>query len=242
MRTKCEELERRVAALEAEVAELRRLLGRTASAERRSGGLDYVAIGNSLTLHETCSYWWNPVGMAASCAERDYFHLVQAGLRRRFGEVTAKAVNFFEWERSGHDRDQTLAKLDDLLDEHVSLVTVQLGENVVDFSTYDRDYVSLLEYVRKKTGPRTQIIVIGNFWKPDPVRSAAAEKCGADYVSLAEAYDEPKYRSRIGAEVFDAAGGTHIIDHAGVAAHPGDEGMAFIAAKVLDRVKDRGVR
>ena len=243
----CTDCERRVAELEKRLAALER---RVAVLERNSGAskknaiwgddsFNYLAIGNSLTKHGVCKYWWNPVGMAASDADHDYFHLVRRGLEKRFGKVRAHAVNFSVWEITAHDRDQTLAKLDGLLDERLSLVTIQLGENVKDFNTLPEDYVSLIEYVKKKTGGRAQIIVVGDFWRNESVRAEAAAKTGADYASLEEALDDPKYRSRIGAVVFDPRGNEHIVRHAGVAKHPGDEGMVFIAAKILEKVRAR---
>ena len=76
------------------------------------------------------------------------------------------------------------------------------------------------------------------YWKDDPVRAEAAKKCGVDYASLKEALDDPaQYRSRIGAVVYDAKGKPHTVGHKGVARHPGDEGMAFIAGKVLEKVR-----
>ena len=241
----CTDCERRVAELEKRLSALER---RVAVLERNSGAakkkslwgddtFNYLAIGNSLTKHGVCKYWWNPVGMAASDADHDYFHLVRRGLEKRFGEVRAHAVNFSAWEITAHDRDQTLAKLDGLLDERLSLVTIQLGENVKDFGTLPEDYVSLIEYVKKKTRGKAQIIVVGDFWRNESVRAEAAEKCGADYASLKEAFGDPRYRSRIGAVVFDPQGKKHVVRHAGVAKHPGDEGMAFIAEKILEKVR-----
>ena len=40
-----------------------------------------------------------------------------------------------------------------------------------------------------------------------------------------------------GSRVYDAEGKPHTIGHKGVAKHPGDEGMAFIAGTVLEKVK-----
>ncbi len=37
---------------------------------------DYLAIGNSITLHGICDYWWGNYGMAASSIDNDYYHLV----------------------------------------------------------------------------------------------------------------------------------------------------------------------
>ena len=238
---------RRVAELEKRLSELERrvaALERTSAAPRaksvwRDNTFNYLAIGNSLTKHGVCKYWWNPVGMAASDADHDYYHLVRRGLEERFGKVTSQAVNFSTWEITAHDRDQTFSKIDKLLDERVALVTIQLGENVKDFSTLLEDYVSLIEHIRRKTGGKAQIIVVGDFWRDESVRASAAEKCGVDYVSLKAAQSDPKYRSRIGAVVFDPAGNEHVVKHTGVAKHPGDEGMAFIAARILEKVGPR---
>lgn len=37
---------------------------------------NYLALGNSITKHEICSYWFDEVGMAASSEKTDYFHIV----------------------------------------------------------------------------------------------------------------------------------------------------------------------
>ena len=238
----CPECAQRISALERRVAELERKLAALppSPGARQSvwprDTFNYLAIGNSLTRHGICKYWWNLVGMAASDADHDYFHLVIRGLEDRHGKVTAQPFNFSTWERTAHDRDQTLASLDKVLDDRVSLVTIQLGENVVDRGTFAEDYVSLIEHIRRKTGGKAQIIVIGDFWKDETIRGSAAARCGVDYVSLKEIQNDPKYRSKIGAVVFDAEGNRHVVEHSGVAAHPGDEGMAFIAAKVLEKV------
>jgi len=241
----CGDHERRIGELEEKVSELQMQIALVKPAPDPANSLwprdnfNYLAIGNSLTQHGICKYWWNRIGMAASDADHDYFHLVRRGLQKRFGKVTAHAINFSEWEITAHDRDQTFAKIDKLLDDRISLVTIQLGENVKDRKTFDADYVSLIEHIRQKTNGKAQIIVIGDFWKDYPTRAEAAKKCGVDYVPLDETFNDPKYRSKIGAVVFDAEGNRHIVNHAGVAKHPGDEGMAFIADKVLKAVKDK---
>ena len=39
-----------------------------------SENYNYLAIGNSITLHGINDYWWNECGMAASTLENDYVH------------------------------------------------------------------------------------------------------------------------------------------------------------------------
>ncbi len=232
---RCCEHEERIAELEKQIAELQ---AKVAAAEPKSlwsaDTYNYLAIGNSITWHSINNHWWNEVGMAASDAEHDYFHLVVQGLRERFGKVDARVVNFANWERTAHDRVQVLDDLVPLLDERVSLVTIQLGENVQDRRTLAADYEELIRFVQRRTGNRAKIIVIGAWGnREDAIRPAAAAKCGVAYASLAESYGKPEYRSKLGAIVRDAAGKAHRVDHAGVAWHPGDAGMALIARQVL---------
>ena len=48
------------------------------------GVYNILAIGNSITLHPVCSYWWGSWGMAASSIDKDYVHQVQAGLSQKY--------------------------------------------------------------------------------------------------------------------------------------------------------------
>lgn len=43
-------------------------------------GYDYLAIGNSITLHSECDFWWNECGMAATNKDNDYVHIVSKEL------------------------------------------------------------------------------------------------------------------------------------------------------------------
>ena len=67
---------------------------------------NYLAIGNSLTLHGITSFWWDNRGMAASKTEKDYFHIVSRQLGDRIGKVFSVPYNFSMWEVQAHDRDE----------------------------------------------------------------------------------------------------------------------------------------
>ena len=58
-------------------------------------GINYFAIGNSITSHPIADYWWNDgVGMAASCKENDYVHQISKWLEDNYNElVETKAYN-----------------------------------------------------------------------------------------------------------------------------------------------------
>jgi hypothetical protein len=190
-------------------------------------------------MHPYTSYWWSEDGMAASVPEKDYVHLVADGLRSNEGEVTSYAYNFAVWETLSSDRAETLILLDDYLSEKIDLITIQLGENANDISTYESDFEELIAYVREKA-PNASVCVIGDFWSNedrDEQKEAAAASMQVPYVSLAEIKDNSDYMVGMGATVYGDDGEAHTVEHSGVATHPGDNGMAYIAREVLKVVK-----
>ena len=194
----------------------------------------YLAIGNSITLHGEASYWWNECGMAASVPEKDYVHLVSTGLQTKVGKVNTVVHQFFVWEAQAHDRSETLCLLDAKLNNHVDLITVQLGENVQEFSTFERDLTELLEYLRRKA-PHARIIMLGDFWdtKRNGMRKRAAEASGSEFADISQIIGDTQYQCGMGSTVYGNDGNVHTVDHSGVAMHPGDKGMRFIADTVL---------
>lgn len=128
-------------------------------------GYNYLAIGNSITIHSITSFWWNEVGMAASDEDHDYY-LVLKYLESKKDNVMGVPYNFSVWETQRHDRDETLEYLDHYLSSDLDLITVQLAENASDLATYQEDYVSLLEHIKDKA-PNARILVVGDFWSRD---------------------------------------------------------------------------
>lgn len=77
-------------------------------------GINYLAIGNSITSHPIADYWWNDgVGMAVSCEKNDYVHQISKWLKDNYNEsVETYAYNFYNWEVQANDRAETLQLLD----------------------------------------------------------------------------------------------------------------------------------
>lgn len=198
---------------------------------------DYLAIGNSITRHAACDYWWNgQSGMAASTPEKDYFHQVSAGLETAGKPVNSYALPLFAWESTASDRAEMATLADMYLTEDLDLVTIQLGENARDLTTFESDYCYLIRHIRE-LAPNATVVVIGDFWRyedRDEMKERAAAQCGAIFVSLREIMDDPAYMREMNSVVYDSEGGAHTVTHAGVTAHPGDAGMAYIASAVLD--------
>lgn len=185
-------------------------------------------------------YWWNDKsGMAASVPEKDYFHMVSNGLAEEKGEVNSVACNFYEWEIMSHDRAETLTLLEPYLNENIDLITLQLGENVQNVDTYEQDFLYLVEYIKERCR-KAKIIVVGDFGDDEEkirIKGSVVQKTGVGFADLAEIRGKEGYQCGLGTEVYDMEGNAHIVEHEGVAAHPGDKGMEYIAEKILEIVE-----
>lgn len=202
-------------------------------------GYNYLAIGNSITKHMICDYWWNEIGMAASKVDKDYFHLVSEYLDSEKDSVVFYAYNGNAWEIQATDRAQVLGVWDKLLDESLDLITIQLSENASDLSTFESDFRYMVEYVKEKC-PNARIIIIDDFWSDEKseMKKRAIDGLDVVFVDLASIRRKEEYKAGMGTEVYDADGGEHIIEHEGVAAHPGDAGMRYYANKIIDLIKE----
>lgn len=204
-------------------------------------GYNYLAIGNSITKHGICDYWWTETGMASSSAEKDYVHLVEFYLTKSMcREVRTCAYNFCLWETQSNDRAELLVMLDKYLGTELNLVTIQLGENVCDTTTYEKDFRELIDYVRDRA-PRAQIIVIDDFWDSEKcvIKQSVVNKMKVDFVSLPEIRKKSEYQCGLGTIVYDVDGNQHIVEHSGVACHPGDRGMQYIADEIIKAIRIR---
>ena len=197
----------------------------------RDDGYNYFAIGNSLTLIKD----WGR-GICATKPDNDYFGLVKAGVSARSGRpVVAYRYNFAAWERS-YDRKACLRLLNPCLDASLDLVTIQLGENARDLSTFENDLVSLIQYVREKA-PKARIIVVGDFWdkRRNDLRRNAAARTGCDFANLAPIIGDTSYQSKAGTEAEAKDGSTRQVTPI-EETHPGDAGMKYISDRILEKV------
>lgn len=191
--------------------------------------LNYLAIGNSITIHQTNDYWWGEWGMAATKQDSDYFHVLSNMLNKE-NAVYGTAINFSCWEVIYYDRAETLSLLDSYLTEDLNLVTIQLGENITDTTTLENDYIEMIKYIQEKS-PSAKIFLIGQFWADDEKDAAKINACdssGAYFVSLEDIQSE-EYKIGIGSKVYGDDGKVHTVDHNGVSAHPNDLAMEYMA-------------
>lgn len=177
--------------------------------------------------------------MAASRVDKDYYHRVVNFLKQKHKKVNSEVVNLAVWEVQSHDRSETFMFFEPYLSDKLDLVTIQFGENVSVINTFKQDLIVLINYVKRKC-PKAKILVVGNFWKNiniDELKYSAAVACKVDYVSLEGIKDNQYYFAGMGTVVYDKDGGKHIIEHEGVAVHPGDKGMEAIAGRIVEMLE-----
>ncbi len=198
-------------------------------------GYDYFAIGNSISMHPKREYWPNAMGMGATTLDRDYFNIVSRSLRHRDPSLNAAAMNYSIWEILCDSRDTTLDLLDPYLSPELDLVSVELGENVIqNRGNFAADYDKLIGYIKTKA-PNAQIVLMGTFWQDDEietVKQAVAAKYGAIYVDISALQNDTKYRfgNRMAQ---DDNGVMYPSYNEGTAIHPNDAAMQYMANAML---------
>ena len=195
---------------------------------------NYLAIGNSITLHEISSYWWDDIGMAATTPDKDFFSLVTKHLEKTHGEVVSYAYNFHVWEITDHDRVQTYSILEPYLSPELDLITLQLSENLPNVRTFTADLKELVTYLQEAC-PKAQIIMVDDFWSDDrsALKKLVSLQMDIPFADLTDIRFIEEYMCGMNTIVYGEDGEPHVIDHQGVANHPGDKGMQIIADRII---------
>lgn len=189
-------------------------------------------LGNSITMHPIVSIWWGKWGMAASKRENDYVHVLSKKLSEKYNTYST-IVLFRDWEFMSHDRAETFDLLEPALTKKYDYIVVQLGENVDNKSSIKKDYDELIGFLKEKY-PLAEIFVVGEYWKGKYIDTAKKETCkkfNVNYIDLKE-MQTGLYDIKLNALVGGDDGEMHKIESTGVAKHPGDAGMEYIADKI----------
>ena len=194
-------------------------------------------LGNSITLHGSAPAigWTGNWGMAASAKHLDYVHLLTADIAAVSGEQpTVMVKNIADFERGYSDYDVANG-LKSELEFQADIIVVAIGENVSELTTddakskYATAFSGLLGELQRHGQPA--IFVRSSFW-PNPAKDSimqtAARDAGATFVDIAT----------LGSDASNMARSERQIEHAGVAAHPGDKGMKAIADAVLTAIRN----
>lgn len=201
------------------------------------GDFTILVYGNSITLHEPAPQigWNNNWGMAASAPEKDYAHLVIAGMEAfRRQKAIFRIRNLYLLERNYREYD-VAANLKEDIALRPDYIVIALGENVPVFANTEdekayRDKLVVLAKAFQQSEKKPVIVFRSPFWN-NPLKSRltkeAADMCGARFVEAGKLGDD------------DANKAIGLFEHQGVAGHPGDLGMKRLAEMILAVLQEK---
>ena len=207
----------------------------------------FVALGNSVTSHPVCEFWFYECGMAASRPSKDYVHQTVSKIKKNHGKEYASY--FFElvdsplWELSAAHRKSIKKLLRKALQKETQLLVIQYGDNVRNASFFEAALTDLVVYIQKMS-PDTRIIILGNLELKDrtgrtveAIKKKVAKACGVSFVDLSPIAGKKKFQ--IGyKKIQDRKGKWHKIVYEAVAIHPNDRGMEWIAERIVSAYEE----
>ncbi|MBQ9940476.1 MAG: SGNH/GDSL hydrolase family protein [Clostridia bacterium] len=186
-------------------------------------------VGNSITRHgvkEEIGWYWD-FGMAASCEDKDYVHLVMSEMNKKYN-ASYCVCQAGQWEINYTQPEEALDFFTDARDFCADTIIVRLIENV-DHTHYNdeifrKNYPELIKFLNKSG--KAKIIVTDGFWRhpADSTIKEIAQIKGYDFVTLGDLGELDEMKA-IG-----------LFAHDGVAQHPGDLGMENIAKRILGKL------
>ncbi len=191
-------------------------------------GIRILIAGNSITLHGyNEDYWKADWGMAASAPEKDYVHVLMEKVRTVHPDAVFCVFQIAPWEVHYKDSELSNSYLNDLTDYNPDITVVRVIENCphdgFDGEIFKKAYDALV----KRVSENGKTVITDGFWRHpgDPLIRQVAEENGYAFATLGDLGDD---------EAMRAVG---LFEHAGVAAHPGDAGMAAIADRIFEAMK-----
>lgn len=188
-----------------------------------------VILGNSITKHGVCPGigWYGSHGMAASCEEKDYVHVLYDLFTQEGLDCCMMINQVAEWERNFEKFD--LKVFDRIRDFGADMIIFRCGENIVGLEKEEpliKSTKKMIEYIR---GKNSSVIFTTCFWEnrvEDEAIRFLAKVYGRNAVELGD----------LGCD--DAMKAKGLFEHSGVAAHPNDAGMKVIAERIFHEVKE----
>lgn len=195
---------------------------------KNNGNIKITFLGNSITRHMPKPEigWVHDWGMAATCIENDYVHVMLSELEKKYGAVDYCICSLSKWEREYWNLD-ILKEYQAAVDFDADIVIVRIAENV--WGVRDRLEELPLDYYWDKmikffTNEKSNIIVTDDFWSWQTIDDPIHKVCAENNYRLIKLGD-------IGADPTNKALGE--FEHPGVEIHPNDKGMREIAMRIL---------
>lgn len=194
-------------------------------------------LGNSITKHGPAPKidWTGNWGMAASAEVKDYAHLVLRSVAETTGKTPEAMIeNIVDFER-GYLTNDVTKKHAAVFTFKADVIVLAIGENVAALKTeeakaeFKSSLLKLLQALKADNNPT--IFVRSCFWADaakDEVLKQACQEVGGVFVDI----------SALGKDKSNYARSEREFKNAGVANHPGDQGMQAIAAAIIEAMKN----
>ena len=206
-------------------------LGETIFADNLGGsGKRILFIGNSITLHDIRPSigWHLECGMAASSRENDYVHIIKKRVREKDANAAFCICQASGWERS-YKTESPCAPYEAARNFDADIIIMRVVENC-SLSEYvpeafEKAYKEFAEFLNKSG--KARIIFTTGFWMHpgDELIKKVADEFSSACVYLGDLGQDDSMKA-IG-----------LFEHSGVAAHPGDKGMKFIADRIWSEIE-----
>ena len=191
-----------------------------------------LILGNSITLHgvKPQTGWYGNWGMAASCKEKDYVHILYDMVKKALPDVQFCIAQVARWE-VGFFKEETLSSYMGLKDYNPDIVILRFGENVqkrlYEVYPFEENYVKFMETLLPLD--TAKLIFTTSFWHHaffDPLAEKYCKKYGGTLVRLGDLGELDEMKA-IG-----------LWEDEGIQNHPGDLGMKAIADRIYDKMRN----
>ncbi len=199
----------------------------------RGGKKRVLFFGNSITRHDPAPAigWHGEWGMAASCAERDYVHLVVAELDKIYGKVDYCVTQGAAWEFAYDRTPEVLSEYySSARDFDADIIIVRIGENIKAENHLKLNCKPYFDQAIRFLAKREDAVVVltDMFWYScynECIKEIAMEN-GYLFCHITDLENDERTMA-IG-----------LFDHDGVAHHPSDFGMQCIADRIMEAIKN----
>lgn len=192
-------------------------------------GKRILFVGNSITRHapKPVIGWYGDWGMAASSKENDYVHLCITEIKKTDPDAAFCIAQVAKWETAYPNGEEVFPLYESVHNFNADIIIMRCVENIpldkYKDKEFQKSYLELIDYFNPKNA---DVILTTSFWE-SPADKAIAE------VGAVRNYPVIRLGDLGNNDAMMAKG---LFEHAGVAMHPGDQGMQEIAARILSEL------
>lgn len=191
-------------------------------------GLRVMFVGNSITCHGPSEAlgWPHHWGMSASKKENDYVHKCMAHIQKTYPDATFCICHAGQWELNYRNAETVMDQFEAAREFGADVIFMRTVENCAKKELVTEEFMekygAFVDFLNS-TG-KAQIVISTSFWKhpaDDAIRAFAAQR-GYPLCELSDLGELAEMKAY------------GLFEHRGVAAHPGDLGMANIAQRLCE--------